>query len=79
MLGTISTLLWREVEGLFFSPLAYVVLTVFLVLNGLSFDYALEVSGGVVADTLAIYFAEGPLFWVCLIIVPPLVTMRLVA
>lgn len=79
MRTSLPTLLWREVESLFYSPLAYIVLTVFLVLNGLAFEYALEASRGVVSDTLAIYFAEGPLFWVCLIIVPALVTMRLVA
>jgi ABC-2 type transport system permease protein len=76
---TLPTLLWREVESLFFSPLAYIVLTVFLVLNGLSFDIALAANGGVVSDTLAYFFGEGFLFWLSLVIVPPLVTMRLVA
>ena len=32
MRRTVPTLLWRELESLFFSPLAYIVLTVFLVL-----------------------------------------------
>ena len=79
MISRVSTLLWREVESLFFSPLAYIVLTVFLVLNGFSFYYALSASHGVVDDTVRIFLGEGPLFWVCLVMVPPLVTMRLVA
>jgi ABC-2 type transport system permease protein len=72
-------LLWRELESLFFSPLAYIVLTVFLVLSGFSFVISLSVSGGVVSDTIALFLGQGALFWVCLIAVPPLVTMRLVA
>ena len=63
----------------FFSPLAYIVLTIFLVLNGFSFYSALELSTGVVDDTIALFFGDSPLFWLCLIVVPPLVTMRLVA
>ncbi len=72
-------LFWREIESLFFSPLAYIVLTIFLVLNGFSFFFALEQSGGVVDDTISLFFGDGPLFWLCLLVVPPLVTMRLVA
>lgn len=72
-------LFWREIESLFFSPLAYIVLTIFLVLNGFSFYSALELSGGVVDDAIALFFGDSPLFWLCLVAVPPLVTMRLVA
>jgi ABC-2 type transport system permease protein len=75
----VPTLLWRELESLFFSPLAYIVLTVFLVLSGFSFVYALQASLGVVADTVAVFLGDGPLFWVLLALVPALVTMRLVA
>lgn len=76
---TVLTLLWRELESLFFSPLAYIVLTVFLVLSGFSFVLALATSDGVVSDTIAIFLADGALFWICLLMVPALVTMRLVA
>ena len=79
MRRTVPTLLWRELEGLFFSPLAYIVLTVFLVLSGFSFVWALKGSHGVVADTVAIFLGDGLLFWVLLTVVPALVTMRLVA
>ncbi|MGQ0551882.1 MAG: ABC transporter permease [Planctomycetota bacterium] len=79
MWSRVRTLLWRELESLFFSPLAYIVLTVFLVLSGFSFIIALTQSRGVVTDTIAIFLGDGALFWVCLLAVPPLVTMRLVA
>ena len=79
MRRTIPTLLWREIENLFFSPLAYIVLTVFLVLSGFSFAYALKASLGSVTDTVALFLGDGPLFWVLLAVIPPLVTMRLVA
>jgi ABC-2 type transport system permease protein len=72
-------LLWRELESLFFSPLAYIVLTVFLVLSGFSFVVALALNGGVVTDTIAYFLGDGPFFWACLLLVPPLVTMRLVS
>jgi ABC-2 type transport system permease protein len=77
--GRLLPLLWRELESLFFSPLAYIVLTVFLVLSGFSFVISLSLSGGVVSDTITLFLGEGALFWVCLIAVPPLITMRLVA
>jgi ABC-2 type transport system permease protein len=79
VIGRLTTLLWRELESLFFAPLAYIVLTVFLILNGFSFAIALQQSGGVVEDTVRIFLGEGLLFWLCLIMLPPLVTMRLVA
>jgi ABC-2 type transport system permease protein len=72
-------LLWREIEGLFVSSMAYVVLTVFLVLNGFAFTLALDTSGGVVEDTIALFLGDGFLFWISLTMVPALVTMRLVA
>lgn len=79
MIQRLTTLLWRELESLFFAPLAYIVLTVFLVLNGFSFVYSLAASGGVVEDTVKMFLGNGPLFWVCLVSVPPLITMRLVS
>lgn len=75
----VATLLWRELESLFFAPLAWIVLTIFLLLSGFSFLVALKSGLGVVEDTLATFLGDGALFWVLLLIVPPLVTMRLVA
>ena len=79
MKTALPPLLWRELESLFFSPLAYIVLTIFLLLNGVSFGVALTVGNGAVNDTLAYFLGGGHLFWVVLLIWPTLVTMRLVA
>jgi ABC-2 type transport system permease protein len=75
----LPTLVWREIESLFFSPLAYIVMTIFLVLNGINFYTALEQSAGVVDETIAMFLGNGINFWLSLLIVPALVTMRLVA
>ena len=77
MRTALPTLVWRELESLFFSPLAYIVLTVMLLLNGISF--ALGLSTGNAEDTIRYVLAGGELFWVALLSVPALVTMRLVA
>jgi len=79
MTSRVTTLLWRELESLFFAPLAWIVLTIFLVLSGFSFVIALQAGGGVVSDSLALFLGQGPLFWVVLVLVPPLITMRLVS
>lgn len=79
MKTALPALLAREIESLFYSPLAYIVLTIFLMLMGVSFQNSLHVSGGVVEDTVAIFLAEGAIFWLCLVLIPPLVTMRLVS
>ena len=62
MIGRLTTLLWRELESLFFAPLAYIVLTVFLILNGFSFAIALQQSGGVVEDTVRIFLGDASNF-----------------
>lgn len=82
MIGRCLALLWRELESLFFSPLAYIVLTVFLLLNGLSFYSAMtaaSTSEGTVSEVIGFFLGEGPLFWLSLLVIPPLVTMRLLA
>ena len=75
----LPALLAREIESLFYSPLAYIVLTIFLVLMGVNFQSSLDISGGVVEDTVAFFLAQGPIFWLSLVLIPPLVTMRLVS
>lgn len=74
-------LLWRELESLFFAPLAYIVLTVMLVLNGISFFMSLTLANGVVEDTVISFLggAGNVLFWIILVMLPALVTMRLVS
>lgn len=67
------TLTWRELSGYFFSPLAYIILTVFLGLSG--FIFYLTVSGSGLADLRG---WTGATFFV-LLLAAPMITMRLLA
>jgi len=72
----------RELRAYFFSPLAYVVLFFFLVING--FIFAMIVSflndprspGG---PPLALFFGGTLFFWLILLFVGPVLTMRLLS
>ncbi|MSR48127.1 MAG: hypothetical protein EXS13_13890 [Planctomycetes bacterium] len=76
MLRQLSILLAREVESLYLTPIHYIVLTVALVFNGVSFYFALQLSQGNVEETVRLFFGESPLVWLVLVLVPPLLTMR---
>ena len=71
--------LWkREMQATFFSPMAYVVMAVFLVLMGLSFSIVVQllVRGAPGSDVVQILFAS-PFFWLAVLIAVPSITMRL--
>jgi ABC-2 type transport system permease protein len=73
------TLTVREIEALFFTPMAYIVLTVVLLINGLEFWTSLAESGGRVDIAVRLFLGQHTLFWFVILLVPPLVTMRLFA
>jgi ABC-2 type transport system permease protein len=79
MLRQFSIQLSREVEALFYSPICYVVLTIGLLLNGWSFYLALNSFGGNVAEAVRAFFGSSLLFWLTMLFLPPLFTMRLFA
>lgn len=79
LLRALGVLLGREIEALFLSPISYGVLTVGLFLNGYSFYTQLLVAQGNVGESVRIFFGGNPLFWMVLIFLPPLFTMRLFA
>jgi len=64
------TLTWREIHSVFFSPLAYIVLTVFLLFSGLGF--ALKTTEASLSGTIA-----ALLF--LFLVATPFLTMRLLA
>ncbi|HXO19010.1 MAG TPA: ABC transporter permease subunit [Thermoanaerobaculia bacterium] len=72
----------RELRAYFFSPLAYVVLFFFLIVNG--FIFAMIISflndprspGG---PPLALFFGGTLFFWLILLFVGPVITMRLLS
>jgi gliding motility-associated transport system permease protein len=72
------TLLARELAGFYFSPIAYVVLFFFLILNGLSFWFAVALlSRGPSELTLVQAFFNTLFFWIAYLLVFPVITMWL--
>jgi ABC-2 type transport system permease protein len=78
-LATSLTLTWREIESNFYSPLSYIVLTMFLLLNGYSFYISIPDSGGNVSDAIRYFLGLSWMSWLGTIFIPPLITMRLMA
>jgi ABC-2 type transport system permease protein len=80
--GILATLR-RELFAYFYSPLAYVVLTFFLLVNG--YVFALIVSflsdprSSGSTTPLKLFFGDTFFFWIVLIFVTPVLTMRLLA
>lgn len=72
-------LTWREIESTFYSPLSYVVLCMFLVLNGFSFYITLPDVQGNVTDAVRYFLGINILFWLSALFIPPVITMRLLA
>lgn len=71
-------LLSKELKSIFWSPVAYVVLTIFLLIGGVCFHYAVETISLEVKDftVLQAFFLFG-LFWFGFLPIFPLLTMRL--
>jgi ABC-2 type transport system permease protein len=82
MSGLLATL-ERELRAYFYSPLAYVILTFFLIINGGIFSLIV----GFLSDPraagsttpLKLFFGDTFFFWLVLLIVTPVLTMRLLA
>lgn len=71
-------LLSKELKSIFWSPVAYAVLTIFLLIGGVSFHYAVETLNLQASEftVLQAFFLFG-LFWFAFLPVFPLLTMRL--
>ena len=77
------TIYRRELSGLFLAPLAWVVLCLALVVNGFVFvqylaPVAMGGTGGDVRMSMSLVLA-GDLFWWFTILMPPLLTMRMIS
>jgi ABC-2 type transport system permease protein len=72
------TVFWRDFSSYFYSPTAYVTIFGFLFLNGLVLNFELTASGGDVDFAIRALFGNF-FFWLLMLTVPPLVTMRLLA
>ena len=74
------TLLIKELRSFFVSPLAYVVLAMVMVLNGVSFLFSLERMEGKVSQLSLLHLTFDSLwFWMVFVLLFPLITMRLFA
>jgi ABC-2 type transport system permease protein len=70
-------LLRRELTAYYLSPIAYVVLCLFLILNGLSYYFTLvSLSRGPSTITVVQAFFNDLLFWIAYLMVFPVITMR---
>ena len=80
-LRAIALIAGRELQSYFYQPLAWVVLTGLLLLNGWNFWLVLANfnQAGVPADELLRFFFSGLLFWLPLLVSLPVLAMRLVA
>jgi hypothetical protein len=76
------SLLWREFSAYFLSPIAYVVLVVFLAVTGYLFYLTLDqlTASGPKGVEFPMQFMLGDeRFWLVFLFIPPLLTMRLFA
>ncbi|QQR76037.1 MAG: ABC transporter permease [Holophagales bacterium] len=80
MKGLLATF-FRELRAYFFSPLAYVVLTFFLLVNGYVFWFILSYLNDPrsrAGAPLELFFGQTIFFWLVLLFVTPILTMRLI-
>jgi len=80
--NAIMATLGRELRAYFLSPLAYIVAALLLVVNGLTFVYIVsflnDPRAGIGAP-LELFFGQTFFFWLVLLFVTPVLTMRLVS
>ncbi len=81
-MSNLFTLTKREFSAYYYSPIAYVVIAVFLFIQGYTFfGLIMELNnahGTVTTDAVMEFFFGGTLFfWFCLLLITPLITMRM--
>jgi len=78
-MGGVWTIYRRELVGLFLGPLAWVLLGLALALHGFFFTYYLAGTGGDVNYALALAGGGSLLWWALMVLLPPLLTMRMIS
>src|SRR5580700_2649602 len=77
MIRRVCALLVRELSAFYYSPIAYVVLFFFLILNGLAFWFSIApLSHGPSELTVVQIFFNKLSFWIAYLLVFPVITMR---
>jgi ABC-2 type transport system permease protein len=81
-MGKLAAIVRRELIAYFSSPLAYMVLTAFLFMQGVIFYvimYHLGRPGNISLTPLGAFFGGTFFFWLFLLFVVPVITMRLIS
>lgn len=83
-MSAIWTIAKREILSFFVSPIAYVVLTVWTIINGFNFYifsqfYATQASSGGSDNPVTAFFGGTTLFYLGVLVFVPVITMRLLA
>lgn len=74
----------REIFSFFLSPIAYVTLVSWLFLCGVTFwllvgAFSQQPGGSATANPLSVFFGGSTLFYIMILVFPPILTMRLLA
>ncbi|MBI5418356.1 ABC transporter permease subunit [Candidatus Poribacteria bacterium] len=80
----LAALTKREFGAYYYSPIGYVVITVFMFLQGYTFWILMnelnKARGTVTTDAvMEVFFGGTVFFWACLLLIAPLITMRLIS
>ena len=70
----------KELHAFFMAPMAYVVIAAFLLMNGFLFSVilaALSQPGAFSASPMALFFGGTLFFWIFMIVMAPVITMKL--
>ena len=73
------TVFRRELAGLFFGPLAWVLLSAALLLNGALFTWYVGLSDGDVDYSVSMILGMAWPFWTVMAVLPPLLTMKMIS
>lgn len=78
---TLLILLNKELRSFFFSPIAYIVIGLIMVLNGISFNASVAIlqEGPASSASLVTWGFQSPWFYISYFAVFPIITMRLFA
>jgi ABC-2 type transport system permease protein len=74
-------LLKKELKHFFYSPIAWLVMAGFALVNGYFFLFVMDYYAGTFANVpfATAYFGEGSFLWILLLMLIPAITMRLIA
>jgi len=75
----LGTIFRRELAALFLAPLAWLLLCLGLVFNGIWMLFFLRQGGGMITPALEMSLGRGLPFWMLMLALPPLLTMRMIS